>query len=75
MQYKLIDGSQGDETQKVLKAVLPDFIKTTSSVKHMIATASDLYILFSDKTIQVFSIENLSEGPIVKTDKLENFGG
>jgi len=47
----LIDGSAGDETQKVLKAVLPDFIKTASSVKHMIATATDLYMLFSDKTI------------------------
>ena len=47
----MIDGQEGDETQQVLKAVLPDFIKTASSVKHMIATATDLYILFSDKTI------------------------
>ena len=51
MQYKLIYGSESDETQQVLKAVLPDFIKTASSVKHMIATATDLYILCSDKTI------------------------
>lgn len=41
----------------------------------MIATATDLYMLCSDKTILVYSIENLSGGPVVKTDKLENFGG
>ena len=32
-------------------------------------------MLCTDKTIQVYNIENLSAGPITKTDKLENFGG
>jgi len=57
--FKLVDGALQSEA----------LVKKGSSITQMVATDSVVYVLYTDKTIEMFKSDNI-ETSINKTDKL-----
>ena len=56
MQYQIEESKEGVS----LKAVKEDFVKKNSSVKQMVATETELFVLYNNNSFEILSADDIS---------------